>query len=91
MQNEIPRRIAMRFRQFAIIACTVLYCGWTVQAQTAGSQLTVIRAGTLIDGTSDAALHNKLVFVRGDRIERVADANAALMAASPCTGSSAAT
>lgn len=33
--------------------------------------LIVIRAGTLIDGTSDAPRKSQLIFVRGDRIEKV--------------------
>jgi imidazolonepropionase-like amidohydrolase len=37
--------------------------------------LTVIRAGTLIDGSSESARKNQLIFVRGDRIEKVADAS----------------
>jgi imidazolonepropionase-like amidohydrolase len=36
----------------------------------------VIRAGTLIDGTSDAPRKNQLIFVRGDRIEKVTNASA---------------
>jgi imidazolonepropionase-like amidohydrolase len=58
---------------FALIAFVA-----TARAQTAapaGSSLTVIRAGTLIDGTSDAPRKNQLIFVRGDRIEKVADAS----------------
>src|SRR6266403_1301251 len=47
--------------------------------QTAAT-LTVIRAGTLIDGTSDAPRKNQLIFVRGDRIEKVADGSAAIPA-----------
>jgi imidazolonepropionase-like amidohydrolase len=42
--------------------------------------LTVIRAGTLIDGTSEAARKNQLIFVRAERIEKVADASAAIPA-----------
>jgi imidazolonepropionase-like amidohydrolase len=45
------------------------------QAQTAAA-LTVIRAGVLIDGASDAPRKNQLIFVRGDRIEKIADASA---------------
>ena len=45
------------------------------QAQTAPT-LTVIRAGTLIDGTSDTPRKNQLVFVRGERVEKIADASA---------------
>ncbi|HMK21590.1 MAG TPA: amidohydrolase family protein, partial [Terriglobales bacterium] len=36
--------------------------------------LTVIRAGTLIDGKSDAPLHDQIVILRGNRIDHVSDA-----------------
>jgi imidazolonepropionase-like amidohydrolase len=39
----------------------------------AAAGLTVIRAGTLIDGTSNAPRKNQLVFVRAGRIEKVTD------------------
>jgi imidazolonepropionase-like amidohydrolase len=45
-----------------------------------GASLTVIRAGTLIDGTSDAPRKNQLVFVRGGRIEKVTDGSATIPA-----------
>jgi imidazolonepropionase-like amidohydrolase len=38
-----------------------------------GAALTVIRAGTLIDGVNEAPRKNQLIFVRGERIEKVAD------------------
>jgi imidazolonepropionase-like amidohydrolase len=44
------------------------------------ASLTVIRAGTLIDGTSDTPRKNQLVFVRGERIEKVTDGSAAIPA-----------
>ena len=40
--------------------------------------LTVIRAGTLIDGTSETARKNQLIFVRAGRIEKVTEGSAAL-------------
>src|SRR5260370_22551550 len=40
--------------------------------------LTVIRAGTLIDGVSEAPRKNHLIFVRGERIEKVAVGSAAI-------------
>ncbi len=46
----------------------------------AATTLTVIRAGSLIDGTGDAVRKNQLIFVRGERIEKVADASAAIPA-----------
>ena len=44
------------------------------------ASLTVIRAGTLIDGTSDKPRKNQLVFVSGGRIEKVTEASAAIPA-----------
>jgi imidazolonepropionase-like amidohydrolase len=52
----------------------------TSSAGAAATPLTVIRAGSLIDGTSDAARKNQLIFVRGERIEKVADASATIPA-----------
>ena len=49
-------------------------------ASVAAQPLTVIRAGALIDGASDAVRRNQLVFIRGERIERVADGTAAIPA-----------
>jgi imidazolonepropionase-like amidohydrolase len=48
-------------------------------AQTQPS-LTVIRAGALLDGASDTARKNQLIFVRGDHIEKIADASAQIPA-----------
>ena len=39
---------------------------------------TVIRAGTLIDGVSDTTRTNQLIFISGDRIERIADGGASV-------------
>ncbi len=48
-------------------------------AQTpAANELTVIRAGTMIDGLSPAPRKNQLIFVRGTRIERIGDASTAI-------------
>ena len=40
--------------------------------------LIVIRAGTLIDGASEAPRKNQLIFVRGERIEKVAQGSVAI-------------
>jgi len=64
----------------AILIFLIFHCASVARAQSNSGALTVIRAGTLIDGTSDAPLHNKLVFIRGERIEKVADAAAAIPA-----------
>jgi imidazolonepropionase-like amidohydrolase len=61
----------MRMLGFGI-SVVLLLAGGRVQAQTAAS-LTVIRAGALIDGASEAPRRNQLLFVRGDRIERIVE------------------
>jgi len=56
------------------VACFVLaltLCSVGVRGQSmspAPAPLTVIRAGTLIDGVSEAPRKNQLIFVRGERI-----------------------
>ena len=42
------------------------------------TSLIVIRAGTLIDGQNETVRKNQLLFVRGERIEKVSDAGAAI-------------
>jgi len=52
----------------------------TAAAQQAGpppAQVTVIRAGTLIDGKSDKPRHDQVIVIRGNRIESVGDAASA--------------
>src|SRR6266480_277787 len=44
------------------------------QSATQSGAVTVIRAGTLIDGVSETPRKNQLIFVRGERIEKVMDA-----------------
>ena len=61
----------MKFR-FLLFLC-LLACG----AAFAQEQVTVIKAGTLIDGHSDQALKNKFIVIRGNRIEAVSDASPA--------------
>jgi len=59
-----------------------LGCAWTAFGQLAGSAplVTVIRAGTLIDGQSGDVRKNQLIFIAGNRIEKVADGSAAIPA-----------
>ena len=65
----------------ASVAGGLLTNGDVARAQAAPqapSAVTVIRAGTLIDGVSESPKKNQLIFVRGERIEKVADAGAAI-------------
>jgi imidazolonepropionase-like amidohydrolase len=72
-------------RKLFLALCMTLIAVVQAASQTnstgaTAATLTVIRAGSLIDGTSDAARKNQLIFIRGERIEKVADASAAIPA-----------
>jgi imidazolonepropionase-like amidohydrolase len=61
------------------LAVLLILSAGSGRAQTAAPSagaLTVIRAGTLIDGASDAPRKNQLVFVRGEHIEKVTEGSA---------------
>ena len=49
------------------------------QSKSAAQQITVIRAGTLIDGKTNKPRHDQVIVIRGDRIENIADASSAKM------------
>ena len=53
----------------------------SAQSNSSAERITVIRAGTLIDGKSNSALHNQVIIIRGNRIESVSDASSAKIAA----------
>src|SRR5215475_2072165 len=63
-----------------ILSCVawLIACGIAFAQDTA--KLTVIRAGGLIDGTSNAVKPNQLIFVRGKKIEKVTEASEAIPA-----------
>ena len=64
--------------RFTLLLISILFCTGIARAQSStsstSSALTVLRAGTLIDGVSDAPRKNQLLFLRGGRVEKVADA-----------------
>ena len=75
-------------RRILVMAAMFLAAKENAWGQAAGkasdanaTALTVIRAGSLIDGTSDEARKSQLIFIRGERIEKVVDAGAAIPAA----------
>jgi imidazolonepropionase-like amidohydrolase len=54
------------------LICTTFAIGQ--QASPPPPQVTVIRAGSLIDGKSDKPRHDQVIVIRGNRIESVSDA-----------------
>jgi imidazolonepropionase-like amidohydrolase len=68
------QKIMLAFAAGLLCACGA--AGQTAPATSANGALTVIRAGRLIDGTSETPRQNQLIFVRGDRIEKVAEGSA---------------
>jgi imidazolonepropionase-like amidohydrolase len=77
--------------------CAFLVCVLDVgvlcaqEAAVPAATLIVIRAGTLIDGQSGTPKKNQLIFVRGNRIEKVGDGAAAIPAGAKVIDLSAAT
>jgi imidazolonepropionase-like amidohydrolase len=64
-------------RKTTLLLCLALLAATLTGAQSpaqTSAPLTVIRAGTLIDGADDAPRKSQLIFVRGTHIEKVADA-----------------
>src|SRR5467141_2829171 len=62
---------------FAILS--LIFFASAVRSQSSASsaeQVTVIRAGSLIDGSNGSPRRNQLIFVRGNRIEKVAEGSA---------------
>ncbi len=54
------------------VVVSICFCVATAFAQSPA--VTVIRAGTLIDGKSDKVRHDQLIVIRGNKIESVSDA-----------------
>ena len=70
-------------KRFGLLFLLVVLCAANSYAQTQKTEpapLTVIRAGTLIDGQSETPRQNQLIFVRGHRIEKVSDGSSAIPA-----------
>jgi imidazolonepropionase-like amidohydrolase len=66
----------MRLREcFACLTVTVFVAAGAWAQASAKDSLRVIRAGTVIDGQSDDTSSNQLIFVRGERIEKITDAS----------------
>jgi imidazolonepropionase-like amidohydrolase len=71
-KNTIVIMVSLALLSLTSVSNTV-----RAQAPEASTQrVTVIRAGALIDGTGGAPRKNQMIFVRGNRIEKVADASA---------------
>src|ERR1700730_12729897 len=85
LSGKLPSAVkeaSMRVPFQCFLAVLMLNAG-AARSQTAPQSpatLTVIRAGTLIDGASDGPRKNQLVFVSGGRIEKVGESAAAIPA-----------
>jgi len=77
---DAVEELTMRHCLACITLALILYCVGARGQSTSPppAPLTVIRAGTLIDGVSEAPRKNQLIFVRGKRVEKVADGSAAI-------------
>src|SRR5271165_2354232 len=95
MEQATVRYRGSFMKNVILCVATLLILGvGSLRAQTAGPAaglLTVIRAGTLIDGASDTPKKNQLIFVRGERIEKVTDGSTAIPSGAKVIDLSAAT
>jgi len=64
-------------KRLLLILSLILTSAAAQQAGSPPAQVTVIHAGTLVDGKSDKPRHDQVVVIRGNRIETVADAASA--------------
>jgi imidazolonepropionase-like amidohydrolase len=62
------------------VVCVLVISLFAQEKSAPVPSVTVIRAGTLIDGKSDAPRHNQVIVVRGNRIASVGDALAQIPA-----------
>src|SRR5256886_5436552 len=70
------------FRRMLIFSLAFSLAATGQQAPlAAGAQITVIRAGTLIDGKSSSPRRDQVIVIRGNRIESVSDAASSKMPA----------
>lgn len=64
-------------RNFPLLLGLLALAGSPIAGQTSSpgspAAVTVIKAGSLIDGVSETPRQNQLIFVRGERVEKVAD------------------
>src|SRR5258708_18055136 len=70
-------------KRLGLLFLLFVLCGGISRAQAQKAEtapLTVIRAGTLIDGQSETPRKNQLIFVRCQRIEKVAYDSSAIPA-----------
>jgi imidazolonepropionase-like amidohydrolase len=76
MLADGSRRDRMK-RLILIFSLIFATCAFAQQAGSPSAQVSVIRAGTLIDGKSDKPRHDQVIVIRGHRIESVSDAASA--------------
>src|ERR1700738_2659554 len=85
--NSMKKHIALAMFLLIVLAPKVR----SQSPAPSAEQVTVIRAGSLIDGSNGSPRKNQLIFVRGNRIEKVAEGSAQIPAGAAVIDLSAAT
>jgi imidazolonepropionase-like amidohydrolase len=81
-------------KSLLLLILLLVIAATTIRAQSPAAspdQVTIIRAGTLIDGSNAQPRKNQLIFVRANRIEKVTEASAQIPAGAAVIDLSAAT
>jgi imidazolonepropionase-like amidohydrolase len=67
----------MKVSPYLLLFCAFIRFAIAQESATVPQSVTVIRAGTLIDGKSDTPRRDQVIVIRGNRIESVSDAASA--------------
>src|ERR1700678_1274393 len=70
---EVAVKLGMILPVALLASLSLISAGWGQSSAVAAQPVTVIRAGTLLDGTSGWARHNVVITIRGNKITEVAD------------------
>src|SRR5260370_33168308 len=74
--NSMKKNILLPILSLLLFASTIR----SQSTAPVSTQLTVIRAGALLNGTSEAARKTQLIFERGNRIEKVVEGSGQITA-----------
>jgi imidazolonepropionase-like amidohydrolase len=74
---EVAVKLGMILPVALLASLSLISAGWGQSSAVAAQPVTVIRAGTLLDGTSGSARHNVIITIRGNKITEVADGGVA--------------
>jgi imidazolonepropionase-like amidohydrolase len=80
MEERSMRTMITVWLGILLVGIGAIQAGAQAATEPKTGDLVVIRAGTLLDGQSETPRKNQLIFIRGERIEKIAEGSAAIPA-----------